>query len=115
MPLLPSLKEKKRYVAFEIISKENISYNQAKKTIEEALMKYIGLLGTSKAGLKVLKEKYSQNRGLARVNHKFVGYLRAAFTLIDKINNKKVIARSIGSSGILKKAEQKYLRGELKK
>lgn len=96
-------------MAFEIISKENISYNQAKKTIEEALLKYIGLLGTSKAGIKILKEKYSKNKGLIRINHKFVDYLRAAFTLISKVNNKKAIVRSTGVSGILKKAEQKYL------
>ncbi len=106
MPLLPSLKEKKRYVAFEVVSKERLSFNQVKKLIEEALFKYIGLLGTSKAGMQILKEKYNNNKGLIRINHKFTNYLKACFTLI----NKKTIVRSLGTSGILKKAEIKYLR-----
>ncbi len=110
MPLLPSLKEKKRYVAFEVISKERFNFNQVKKTIEEALFKYIGLLGTSKAGMQILPEKFKQNKGLIRINHKFTDYLKASFTLINKINNKKAVVRSLGTSGILKKAENKYLR-----
>ena len=112
MPLLPSLKEKKRYVAFEVISKEKLNFNQVKKTIEEALLKYIGLLGASKAGMQILSEKYQNNKGLIRINHKFTGYLKASFTLINKIENQKAIVRSLGASGILKKAEKKYLRGE---
>ncbi|MBW2963173.1 hypothetical protein KY306_00150 [Candidatus Woesearchaeota archaeon] len=112
MPLLPSLKEKKRYVAFEVISKEKFSFNQVKKAVDEALLKYIGLLGAGKAGMQILPEKYNQNRGLIRINHKFTDYLKASFALISKINNQKVVVRSLGTSGILKKAEHKYLRGE---
>lgn len=108
MPLLPSLKEKKRYVAYEVISKEKLSFNQIKASIEEALLKYIGLLGTSKAGLQIIKQK--ENKGILKVNHKFTNHIKAAFTLINKINNKKATVRSIGTSGILKKAEAKYLR-----
>jgi ribonuclease P/MRP protein subunit POP5 len=112
MPLLPSLKEKKRYVAFEVVSKEKFNFNHVKKTVDEALFKYIGLLGTSKAGMQLLPEKYQNNRGLIRINHKFTNHIKAAFTLIDKINNKKAVVRSLGTSGILKKAVNKYLRGE---
>ena len=114
MPLLPSLKEKKRYMAFELISKEKLSFNQVKASIEEALFKYIGLLGTSKAGMQILSEKYNNNKGLIKINNKFTNHIKAAFTMIDKINNKKVTIRSIGTSGILKKAVIKYLRGEKK-
>ena len=87
MPLLPSLKEKKRYMAYEVISKEKLNFNQVKKEIDESLFKYIGLLGTSKAGMQILKEKYNDNRGLIRINHKFTDHLKASFTLISKINN----------------------------
>ena len=108
MPLLPSLKEKKRYVAYEVISKEKLSSNQVKKAIEDALLKYIGILGTSKAGLQILKQE--KNKGILKINHKFTDHIKAAFTLINKIDNKKAAVRSIGTSGILKKAEAKYLR-----
>lgn len=110
MPLLPSLKEKKRYVAFKVISKEKLTFIQVKKALEESLFKYIGLLGTSKAGLQILKEKFKNNKGLIKINHKFTKYLKASFILINKINNKPALVHSLGTSGILKKAENNYLR-----
>ena len=48
--------------------------------------------------------------GLIRINHKYTNHLKAALALIEKINNKKAVVQSIGASGILKKAEIKYLR-----
>ena len=49
-------------------------------------------------------------KGIIKVNHKHVDELKSALTLIEKINNKKVIVKSLGVSGILNKAEQRYLK-----
>ena len=114
MPLLPSLKEKKRYLVFEAISDKKLAYNDVAKAIQDSLHNYIGLLGTSQAGLQILPEKWNsqQQKGLIRVNHQFIDHLRASLALIKKIKNQEVILRSIGVSGILKKT-QKYF--EVKK
>lgn len=110
MPLLPSLKEKKRYIAFEIIAKEKFGFKDVKAALEKALLTYIGLLGTAKAGLQVFPELYQDNQGLVRVEHQFDQHFKASLVLIDQINNQKAVVRSVGSSGILKKAQEKYLR-----
>ena len=101
-PLLPSLKEKKRYVVFEVISESN-SYPE--KEIKDAFLKLFGEIGLSEAGLIFLRNKYQNNRGIIKVNHKNVDRLRASFCIL-----KKPIIKSVGTSGTLKKAQDKYLK-----
>jgi len=112
-PILPSLREKKRYLAFNIISKDKItSFNQIKNTITESYKTLFGEYGLAEAGLLFLKGKYNKTTktGLIRVNHKHTDKLKFALTMIKKINNSKVIVRCLGISGVIKKAEIKYLK-----
>ena len=71
-------------------------------------MRYLGELGMSKAGIIVLEDKYSPDTktGIIRVNNKYLDELRASLSLI---NEKGMVVTSIGVSGILNKAEDKYL------
>ena len=110
--MLPSLREKKRYLAFEIISKQKIeNFKEASEAIMNAGLMFLGQLGMAKTGVIILKDKWSKDmqRGIIRVNHKHVDNLKAALTVIEKINGKDAIVKSVGVSGILKKAENKYL------
>ena len=43
------------------------------------------------------------------MNNRYVNHLKASLALIDQIKGQKVIVKSIGVSGIIKKAEKKYL------
>lgn len=110
---MPTLKEKTRYLAFEIIADHKIKdFRAVSKEIQAQSLLLSGQLGLAKAGLRVLPEKWSLDlqKGIIKVNHKHVDELKSALTLIEKINNKKVIVKSIGVSGMLNKAEQKYLK-----
>ncbi|MBI2653063.1 ribonuclease P protein component 2 [Candidatus Woesearchaeota archaeon] len=112
-PVLPSLREKKRYLVFEVISKEKINEAElVSKAIWHHSLQFLGQLGAAKAGIIVLNNKWDQQlqRGIVKVSHKHVDAVKAALTFADKINNEEVIFRSIGVSGILKKAESKYLK-----
>jgi len=109
---LPTLKEKIRYLAFEVISDHKINdFNAISKEINDKSLLFLGQLGLAKAGIQILPEKWSLKiqKGLIKVNNKYVNELKSSLTLIEKINNKKVIMKSIGVSGILNKAEKKYL------
>ena len=112
-PILPSLREKKRYLVFEVISKEKI--NNA-ETISNAIwhcsLQFLGQLGTAKAGLIVLNNKWDSKlqRGIIKVSHKHVDAVKAALTFATEIGNADVIFRSLGVSGILRKSENKYLK-----
>jgi len=111
--LKPSMREKKRYLAFEVLSEEKITdFDAVAESILANSERFLGELGMSKAGVLMMKDKWNEEmqRGLLRVNHKNVGNLRAALTMIDKIKEEEVIVKSVGVSGTLKKAEKKYLK-----
>lgn len=111
-PILPSLREKKRYLVFEVISKEKVTdENAVSDAIWNCSLQFLGKFGTAKAGIIVLSNKWDKDRqrGIIKVSHKYVDALKAALLFADKIENRGVIFRSLGVSGILRKAENNYL------
>ena len=112
-PLLPSLREKKRYLAYEVISK-NRFYDAfaVNKAILEAARDFLGISGMSRAGILPINDKWNANlqRGIMRVNNKHVDNLKASLIFVKNINGKDAIVKSVGASGILRKAQQKYLK-----
>ena len=107
-PLLPSLKQKKRYVVFEIISKDKFNYNQIKKDVEKVLFGFLGELGYAKAGIMFINKKCEFPYIMIKVNHKHVNELKAGVTLVKTINGKKVIIKSVKTSGIIKKLKEYF-------
>ena len=111
--VLPSLREKKRYLAFEVISEGRISdAGSVEASIRHAALSYLGSKGSSAAGIIMLKEKYNveKQRGLLRVGHKHLDPLRAALCFITRIEDNKAIVHSLGASGMVNKA-YKYVAG----
>ena len=111
-PLLPSLRERKRYLAYEVISKSRF-YDaiHVNKAILDAANKFLGNLGMSYAGIIPINDKWNEKmqRGIMRVNNKHVDSLKASLIFVKNINGKESIVKSVGASGILRKAQQKYL------
>lgn len=107
-PILPSLREKKRYVMFKVISNKRIGFNEVKKAIKAQSQALMGELMLSGAGLGFVDNKWDQKEqiGIIRVNHRFVDHLRASLCLTKNMGRKKVIIRSLGTSGILKKTKR---------
>lgn len=104
--LLPSLKEKKRYLAFELVSEDRIAFEKVKQAIKMEMHNLIGDIGMAKAGLMFLDD-WKNNKGILRINNKSVNEAKAALTMIKEIDDKKAIVKSIGVSGILNKLRQK--------
>ena len=104
MKLLPSLKQKKRYIVFEIVSKQSFSALEVKTEVEKALLLFLGQLGVAKASPLFLKEKYKNNRFIVKVNNSYVDECKAALLLIKKIKDTPVMIKSLITSGTIKKA-----------
>lgn len=114
-PVLPSLREKKRYLAFEVISKNKIHESERiMNTIEESVLKFLGCYGAAKAGTMVLNNKWNpeMQRGIIKVGHKHVDAVKAALLFANKADDSEIIVRSIWVSGIFNKAEKRYLKAE---
>ena len=102
MKLLPSLRQKKRYIVFEIKSETKFSLVDVKKEVEKAWLLFLGQLGMAKSSPLFIK--FKNNKFIVKINHKWVDECISAILLIKKIKNKPVIVRSIVTSGTIKKA-----------
>lgn len=109
--LLPSLREKKRYVVFELQSEKGLDLSDLEPKILDKIKSFLGIYGTSQAGIQMVRNLYKGNKGVIKVNNQYVDHLKAALTLIDYLEGQKVMIKSIGVSGILKKAQNKYIGG----
>ena len=106
-PILPTLKEKKRYVVFEIISNENFDDATTKKFIYDECLKFLGELGISRAELMFVEDQFKNNKGILKVNNKYVDEIKLSLSLIKSINGKKVIVNVIGVKFIEKMEDKK--------
>ena len=60
MKLLPSLKQKKRYILFEILGDEKFSKKDVKDEVTRALKDFLGVLGLSRSGVIFVNEKFNK-------------------------------------------------------
>lgn len=104
--LLPSLREKKRYIVFEY--DKTMDTKNITNIVENALERFLGILGMSKVNPVVMEDKFLDGRGIIRINHAFKDEVIVGLSLIEETT-----VRVIGVSGILKKAELKYLRRDM--
>ncbi len=104
MKIKPSKRAKKRYIVFEVISNELSDDSAIHNAIKKSAF---NVLGTryGQAGIRFLKNKYrhSIHRGVFRVNNKY------AKEIVGAINKTRNI-KTLGMSGILKKAEDRYFK-----
>ena len=104
MKIKPSKRPKKRYIVFEVISNDLNNDSSIHTAIKRSAMNVLGL-EYGQAGIRFLKNKYkpSIHRGIFRVNNKY------ARIMVNALNKSKAI-KTLGMSGILKKAEDRYLK-----
>lgn len=107
--LLPSLREKKRYLTFKIISESKFKVITALKEIKSEIISYFGQKGMADANIQILKETYDENKqaGVIKVGNKYVNQLKSALMFITNIEEKPVIIKSVITSGILNKAKNR--------
>ena len=106
-PILPSLREKNRYIVFEVISKNKIKFDHVKREIFKTVNKMLGEIEMAKTGL-VFLEDWNNQKGIIKVNRTYTDKIKSCFLFIKQINNYDVIVQSKGISGILKKARNKF-------
>ncbi len=109
-PLLSTLREKKRYLAFEVLAEKPLAWHDIKTALREAIALHIGTKGLAEAGL--LFVKYNKNKGVLRTSHTTLNSVRAALIFMKEINKQRVIVKSIKASGMLHKAAA-YMKNEV--
>ena len=105
MTLLPSLRQKKRYILFAVLAEKQFSALEIKEEVEKALHSFLGELGVAKAAPWFVAERFDlpKQQFVLKVEHTFVDEVKSALILIKKIKNTPILLRSIIVSGTLKK------------
>ena len=107
--LKPSHREKKRYLVYEISGLDKESMFSVQTAIVKKLNEMLGIYDSATAGIQPLKYNQEKRRGLIRVNNKMVDKVKGCFALLTKINDQESQIKSVGVSGSMKKAKEKYL------
>ncbi len=102
--LLPSLRKKKRYVLFKVISEEPINYALFRELLNSTFLKFYGELEFAKFDFKLLDERWDENKqiGIAKCNHKFVPNVILAFGLLQRIGEARINVKILNVSGTIK-------------
>ncbi|NQU99066.1 hypothetical protein HQ533_06425 [Candidatus Woesearchaeota archaeon] len=107
-PLLPTLKEKKRYLVYEVLSENNLKKDLSREIVKK-VASLLGIFDSAKAGIQSVEYDSKKQKGVLRVTVKGVDKLKTSLALINLLNDEEVTIRTIGVSGILKKAKDKYV------
>ncbi len=107
--LPPTLREKHRYIAFQLVGERPFRKEEVKKAVWEASLSTLGVLGSAKAKPWFIKFDEKSQTGIVRVDRKHVEELRFALTLVTEINGSKAIFRTLGVSGTIKRLKKKFL------
>ncbi|HDH41146.1 MAG TPA: ribonuclease P protein component 2 [Candidatus Altiarchaeales archaeon] len=110
--LLPTLRERNRYIAFEVISDSDIGREDVVKAIWSSVLRFLGELNASRTSLWVMDWNDEKREGILKVNHKSVDEVKAALALVKEIDGKRVIFHILGISGTVRKTRERYLKAK---
>lgn len=106
--LLPSLRAKKRYLAFELISEVSVSRNDLVKEVMSSASSLLGDVTTSECDIKMLG--FEDWKGIIQCSHTKVKETRASLATLTRINGKRATLHVLGTSGTVKRATEKFLQ-----
>jgi ribonuclease P/MRP protein subunit POP5 len=112
MKILPSsLREKKRYIAFEVICENGPADRKA--LLDEiffATQTLLGDAGSSEIGYRLMD--FDGSRGIMKINLNAVELARAAMATVCAIKGNRAIIRVLGVAGTIHAAIEKYIPSE---
>ena len=113
-PLLPTLRERKRYVGFSV-ERDHGKKIAVDQTLQDALTAsfthLFGVFTLAQAGLQfVASSTIPEHSGIVRIQHNYLDHLRAAFVGLQRLEHTQihtqVLVHSVAASGMLHKVEK---------
>lgn len=107
--LPPTMRENKRYLAFELIAEGIVSRDELIREIFSVSGNLLGDLGSSKCNIWLFA--FEDNKGVVSCDREHVWQTRAALATITSVKGKRVTLHVLGLSGTVLGATKKYLQG----
>ena len=87
--LIPSLREARRYLAFEVIG-NSVRYEDFNMGFNDSLRGFMGDLESAKARVKLLRETYADNKGIVAVGPKYVNHVKSVMLFVGCVKSLNV-------------------------
>lgn len=107
--LPPTLRERKRYLAFELISQAPVRREDLIREIFSSAGSLLGDVGSSECAIRLLA--FEDSKGVIRCAYDRTVNTRAVLACITDVKGTKVIIHVLGVSGTVMGATKKYLAG----
>lgn len=108
--LLPSLRAKKRYLAFELISEGPVGRSDLVKEVMYSASSLLGDVTASECDIKVLG--FEDWKGIIQCSHTKVKETRASLATLTRVSGKRATLHVLGTSGTVKRATEKFLQNQ---
>ena len=105
-PFPPTLREKRRYVIFELKSNEKFNKKQIEKAINRVMLKTLGLFGAVDSSYWLVEFDEKKQVGILRTTNKFLELVFASFGFLTEVDGKEVAVNLIKTTGTIKKAKK---------
>ncbi len=102
--LPPSLRERKRYLVFEVISEREIDKRELLEEIRDSIYSLYGDVGASESRIWLIDYDKKKDVGILRCAHNKVEEVRAALACIHSVNEARIGMRVIKIAGTIKGA-----------
>lgn len=102
--LLPTLRTKKRFIKFHVISDKKFEAKELSELLVEELSLMLGALEFSKGGVWFMRESFDEKKqeGIIKTSTKAVRKVRGTLALITRLGNNKVKIKTVKTSSTLK-------------
>ncbi len=107
--LIPTLRERKRYIAVKLISEEKLMSSDVEDAIKKTLQNFYGDFVYSTFSLKIAKNLLYQGKNIIilKCNHLSVNRVVLGIAMLDRIGDVRVIPKVISVSGTIKNLRRK--------
>ena len=105
---MSSMREKKRYIAFKLISETPVNYNDMKNAVWSSVLGFLGDDDTARSGVQIIKNIWNQleQTCLIKCSNIYVDKIKLSLALISQIGDSKVIFQTTRVSGTIRGSNQ---------
>ncbi|MBI1972724.1 hypothetical protein HYS50_01835 [Candidatus Woesearchaeota archaeon] len=102
---MPSLREKKRYLHYEVITEANRTAEEVKEAVQQAIHQFLGDYGVAQAGISLIEN--TNKEGIIKVNTPYVNHVKTALALIKTMKNNPTRIATTKVSGMINKVKRR--------
>ncbi len=106
--LIPTLRERKRYVCIRIFCEKDFEYKDFEYCLYETMKKIFGNFTLAYLSFRIKKETFDKNKKVVilKCNHISLPFLIASLGFLKEIKNQKIIIKILKVSGTIKKIKE---------